>query len=295
MESPLISVVLPIYNGERYIEESIRSIVEQSYKNWELIVYNAASTDSTPEVLDRIWNKYPLLESRGIKIRDSINVNLPKSLNLGFKRSKGDFLTWTSDDNRYLPTAFEKMLKTLEENPLSGIVYGHSYKINTAGNRTGILYSLPIEHLVYGNNVGLCFMFHKKVFETINGYDENTFLVEDYDFWMRATQSFKFIHLNDILYEIRYHEGSLTENNKNKMYYLSEDIFDRDFTEMQKWLPQEWKIRGHLRLIKTGIEQKKWPRVYHHILKALTEAPILTLKESALKFGRGISKNKPAH
>ncbi len=120
------------------------------------------------------------------------------------------------------------------------------------------------------------------------------FLVEDYDFWMRASERFHFAHLNEILYEIRYHGASLTNNNYAKTRFLSEDAFDRDFPGMQKWLSKPWKIRGHLRLIATGLSQKKWGRVMKHSVSAFATAPVLTLKEMALKLNRGLQKRGAA-
>lgn len=287
---PVISVGLPLYNGEKYLEESICSLIDQSFKDWELIIYDAASTDRTPQVLADLWQKYPILQTRGHVIRSAVKDNVPKSLNAIFAQAKGKYFTWTSDDNRYLPEALAKMAAVLDREASTALVYGHSYKIDAEGKRTGELRSLPRENLVYGNNVGLCFLYRREVHEAIQGYDENRFLVEDYDFWMRASQKFQFHHLAETLYEVRYHGASLTENNWNKMSFLSEDVFERDFPGMQTWLPPVWTVRGHLRLVRTGLSQGKWSRAVNHAWLALRTSPLLAAQESMLKLRRGLAK-----
>ncbi len=290
MKTPVISVILPVYNGARYIEESIQSILDQSFTDWELIIYDAASKDNTLEVLEKLWARTPKLQECGKIIRSSVKDNVPKSLNLAFAEARGEFFTWTSDDNRYLPDAFQKMLDVLRSTPDVGVVYAMSHKIDSAGARTGLLESLPREHLVYGNNIGLCFLYRREVQVETGGYDENMFLVEDYDFWMRASQKFKFYHLKEALYEIRYHGASLTSNNNAKMTFLAEDVFERDFVGMKPWLPNEWKIRGHLRLIRTGLAQHKWKRVLRHSAEAFAVSPLLLVKESVSKLERWITR-----
>src|ERR1039457_1713066 len=102
----LVSVVLPTYNGSRYLDESIRSVVGQTYQNWELIIVDDASTDTTPQTIAE-WIKS---DSRIRSLRNDRNLKLSASLNKGFDISRGEFLTWTSDDNLYRATALQQML-----------------------------------------------------------------------------------------------------------------------------------------------------------------------------------------
>lgn len=114
-----ISVVLPVYNGEQYIEESIQSVLNQTWQDWELIIVDDCSTDRTPEIIR--W--YAQQEPRIQVIQNAENQKLPRSLNIGFQCALGDYFTWTSDDNRYKPEAFETMLAYLCAAPEVGLVY----------------------------------------------------------------------------------------------------------------------------------------------------------------------------
>ena len=108
----MISIILPTFNGANYISEAIDSVIKQTYKNWELIVIDDCSSDSTNSIVE----KYTELDTRIKLYKNEKNLKLPASLNYGFSLAKGDYLTWTSDDNIYKINALEKMVNELETN-----------------------------------------------------------------------------------------------------------------------------------------------------------------------------------
>lgn len=118
---PRVSIVLPTYNGERYIRASIESILNQTYKDWELIIVNDASIDSTIDIV----NEYVQRDSRIRVITNSTNKKLPESLNIGFESTSGEYLTWTSDDNMYKPKAIEFMVNHLDNHSDVDMVSWH--------------------------------------------------------------------------------------------------------------------------------------------------------------------------
>ena len=107
----MISIVLPVYNGERYLKKSIESCLNQSYRNWELLIIDDGSTDRSAEIA----KEYVQIDSRVHYYRNEHNLKLPKTLNRGFSLASGAYLTWTSDDNYYYENAFEKMVQALEK------------------------------------------------------------------------------------------------------------------------------------------------------------------------------------
>ena len=113
-KSPLVSIILPVYNGEKYLEKSINSCLKQTYKNIELIIVNDCSTDNTLSICDFFVKN----DTRVKLINNSINKKLPASLNIG-KKAKGNYLTWTSDDNLFKPNAIEKLVNRLISNKMS--------------------------------------------------------------------------------------------------------------------------------------------------------------------------------
>ena len=106
----LVSIILPVYNGEKLIREAIESVLTQSYRDFELIIINDGSEDDTGRILD----KYQEQDKR-ITVIHQENRKLPASLSRGFNMAQGEFLTWTSHDNRLLPNFLEKMVQSLKQ------------------------------------------------------------------------------------------------------------------------------------------------------------------------------------
>jgi len=114
--APAISVVLPTHNGSRFIDQAIDSIVRQTYQDWELIVVDDASTDDTPTRID--W--WPRQDDRIRVVHLERNRTLPGALNEGFSRARGEYHTWTSDDNWYHPDALARICRALAPMAPSG-------------------------------------------------------------------------------------------------------------------------------------------------------------------------------
>jgi len=204
----MVSIVLPTYNGEKYIRESIDSILKQTYQNWELIVVDDCSTDSTLQIV----REYAKNDFRIKVIHNEVNQKLPSSLNIGFDASVGKYLTWTSDDNIYLPEAIEKMREYLVENADMHMVCADMKVIDEENKLEGYTTVSYQQDLMYsGNYVGACFMYERDVMEQIGKYDADMFLVEDYDYWLRILRHYGVIgNINQVLYQYRMHGNSLT-------------------------------------------------------------------------------------
>lgn len=218
--SMTISVVLPVYNGEKYISQAIESILEQTYTNWELIIVNDASTDQTCSIISRLAE----LDHRIQIFTNHENFKLPKSLNIGHAHAKGDLITWTSDDNWYEPNAFHNFIKAFQKYSVD-IVYTDFNLVNSKGEFIRYRNLSSPENLINENCVGASFMYKREVFESMNGYQEDLFLVEDYDFWLRAFLKFRFKYIPEAWYNYRSHSESLTNdianNPKKKQLWVS--------------------------------------------------------------------------
>jgi glycosyltransferase involved in cell wall biosynthesis len=199
---PKISIVLPTYNGSRYIRKSIESCLAQTYKNIELIVVDDGSEDETPQIIASYEDK------RLKYIRHNKNEGLPRALNTGFSNAKGEYLTWTSDDNYYVATAIQRMLFFLREKNCSFVFcdYFFIFEGTDSIKRANLPDSVALEK---GNNIGCCFLYLKEVKETVGQYDPDTKLAEDYDYWIRVSKKYRLCHLGEPLYFYRVHDKSL--------------------------------------------------------------------------------------
>lgn len=203
--NPRLTVVLPVYNGEKYLTESIESVIGQDYGDFELIIVDDHSEDHSTEIIKSYLGK----DSRIKYIHNTKNEGLPYSLNKGFSISKGEYLTWTSDDNLYHKDAFGRMVSYLDSNPHCGLVYANMNLIdawgNVIGSRTGG------DCNIYKNDcVGACFMYRRICKETIGDYNESRILVEDYDYWLRIASKYDIQNIPETLYDYRFHNDSLT-------------------------------------------------------------------------------------
>lgn len=212
---PKVSVILPVYNGEKYIRESIDSIINQTFTDWELIIVNDCSSDGTSEIV----HAYEKQDKRIKVIDNTKNERLPRSLNIGFRKAMGDYLTWTSDDNIYLPCAIERMTRRLDGHPEDYMVCAAMNQIDGDGKflRKHTVYSN--QKMMIHNCVGACFLYRKRVLCDVGEYNPHMFLVEDYDYWLRILFRYKNIaYIDEVLYLYRSHDASLTETKKDEIY-----------------------------------------------------------------------------
>jgi glycosyltransferase involved in cell wall biosynthesis len=239
MSSPVISIVLPTYNGSRYIRQSIDSCLAQTFTDFELIVVNDCSTDDTLQILE----EYAKKDRRVTVINNAFNKKLPQSLNTGFEVAKGAFFTWTSDDNYYAPTALQAMLKALESNREADLVYADYTLIDENDTVTGTRCFGDInKSFHHWLGCGACFLYKKKVHRKNNGYKPEAFLIEDYEFFVRAYTQNNFVYLPlTNLYYYREHSASLTATQNTFINDISKLFLERNLPSLEKKLPQTEK------------------------------------------------------
>ena len=202
--SPKVSIVLPTYNGYKYIRQSIDSCLNQTYKNIELIIVDDGSTDKTSEIIKSFK------DNRIKYIKHEKNKGLPYALNTGFANAIGEYLSWTSDDNFYNEKAIEKMLIFLNKSNVD-LVYTDYFNYLTEVDKK-ILVKLPDKlDLKKGNLVGPCFLYTRRVYENIGNYNAKYVLVEDYEYWIRVfKKKYSLAHYPFPLYIYRCHSNALT-------------------------------------------------------------------------------------
>ncbi len=219
-----VSIVLPVYNQADLLEEAIKSVLAQTYQNFELIIVNDGSTDNIKPILD----KYA--ECPRILILTQENQKLPKALTNGFSYATGEFHTWTSADNIMLPQQLEEQVRFLQENLDADMVYcnyeaiddrgvpltGSDFRVHNQKVKGSSIIHLPGSteklNVVKDNFIGACFMYRATVSKVIGEYDPNSFGCEDYDYWMRINNLFKIRHLGkkDALYKYRVHDNTIS-------------------------------------------------------------------------------------
>lgn len=253
----LVSIVLPVYNGEKYLKLSIESILEQTYKNWELIIIDDCSSDNSANIA----KEFAMIDDRISYYLNESNLKLPRALNKGFSLSKGEYLSWTSDDNIYFPNAIERMVKTLE-NEHTEFVFATCDIIDSEGNVIEIL-KAPMDYkksIIGGNCVGACFLYTRNVYITVGDYNPEMLLVEDYDYWLRIFAKFEVSNIQDILYKYRWHDGALTSTEKkDKINAMCEKVILDNYKNFGKldWLQKYYLYDGLNELRKERVSKNE--------------------------------------
>ena len=221
--TPRVSMVMPVHNGARWLEEAIDSVLTQDFRDFELILVDDASRDESPAIMAAAAARDPRVRLLTL----AANVGLPGALNHGFAAARAPLHSWTSDDNLLRPQMLGRLVATLDAHPEADVAHADFTQIDEHGADIGHTRVGPAERLLYGNNVGACFLYRARVTEALNGYDTQLFGVEDYDFWLRAAQRFRFIALHEDLYRYRKHGGSLTSRRAEQIQALTAEIVER--------------------------------------------------------------------
>lgn len=204
--SPRVSVVLPTYNQAEYLPRALDSILDQTWRDYELVVVNDGSTDDTPRILEEYHRRH------NFTIVSQENQKLPRALNAGFRRAQGEYLTWTSSDNMMLPQMLEVLVDALDRNPQVGLAYADWEVIDESDAVIGVVRTLDFDRhlLMRANYVNACFLYRRTCQDTVGLYDPEYIHAEDWEYWFRIARSFKMMRVPQVLYQYRVHGDSLT-------------------------------------------------------------------------------------
>jgi len=219
---PKVSVLMSVYNGETYLERSIESVLSQTYRNFEFLIINDASTDSTEDILKKV-------DDHRIKVvANSENVGLTKSLNKGIDIARGQYIARMDADDLSLPYRFEIQVDFLEKHPEYAVL-GSSYLMIDQEGRTVSLVKVPVddsqirEVLLKQNCFGHgSVMMRTEALRQVGGYDERFKCSQDYDLWLRIVETFKVSNIEEALYCWRLSNDSISKMNEwEQKYYAS--------------------------------------------------------------------------
>ena len=205
--NPKISVIMSVYNGEKYLREAIESILNQTFTDFEFIIVNDGSTDTSFEIIQSYDDE------RIKRINNEKNIGLTKSLNKVLKEAKGEYIARQDADDISLPNRFEEQMKHLEEHPEVALLGTNIYKIDENGKIIGkhiVLAKPSIKDLFKSNqfNHGTV-MFKKRVVEKLGYYEEIFKYSQDYELWLRIAKHYEVRNLTQILYKLRSHDENV--------------------------------------------------------------------------------------
>lgn len=257
--NPLVSIIIPVYNGSNYMKEAIDSALAQTYNNIEVIVVNDGSTDNTDEIAHSYGDKIRYFEKE--------NGGVATALNLAIQNAKGEYISWLSHDDVYFENKIEAQIKELEKlKDKNTILYSNYICIN---EKSQYLKSVQIQNdfnkdklentlypVMFGLISGCTLLIPKICFDKVGYFDTSLRTTQDNALWYKMIQKFNLHFVNYELIKERIHaeQGSRIECThptertqlwRNIIETISNDEIDKMYnSRMEFWL----EISKHFRL-----------------------------------------------
>jgi|WetSurMetagenome_2_1015567.scaffolds.fasta_scaffold00106_20 glycosyltransferase involved in cell wall biosynthesis len=232
--SPTVSINLCCYNSEKYLEQTFQSIFAQTYEDWELVVINDGSSDSTEKIIQR-----HIAEGRPIVHHYQGNAGLGYSRNKAIGLSHGKYIALIDHDDLWLPAKLEKQVKLIEEHPEADILYGNFYKIIMPDENRLILGHKKrqpegnvFESFLYHYPLNLqTVLFRRSALDRLDHFfDEKLKLAEDIDFFMRLLYESKIVYMHEPLAVYRKHNDMSSikyiDKYPQEMKYAADKLFN---------------------------------------------------------------------
>lgn len=215
VNKPFVSVILPVYNGERFLSRTLDSIFAQTEKNWEIIAINDGSTDNSLTILEKYSKKIP----GRFQILSVTNGGVSKARNIGVSAARGNYIAFLDQDDVWAPQKLQRQLEMFSINKNLRVSFSNVNVIDINGsiirenafrfdekNRGNVF-----DHLLFDNFIPISsVMLEKNLFMEIGGFDPQFSLAEDYDFLLKVAQRVPVDFIDEPLLLYREHGESST-------------------------------------------------------------------------------------
>lgn len=232
--NPKVSIIMPVYNAEKYIEKTINCMLKQTYKNFELILIVDCPTDGTLQTVSEIKDE------RIHIIRNSYNKGISYSRNCGLKEAKGEYIALMDHDDLAPKDRIEVEVKYLDEHPEIDVVGGGYAKIDSSDKVISCGRTVPLNNPLYIKAQLLFYcpmangsaMFRKKIVEKYKiKYQDGLLGMEDYRFWVECSAYGKMTNLNQIL--LYWRQSNSTESWRVRTNMIEDR--KKKFAEIQRY------------------------------------------------------------
>ena len=219
--TPVISVLISAYNAERFIQQCVQSILDQSFTDFELIITDDGSTDDTLSILKEF-------DDPRIHLVQQENKGLTHTLNDMLEKAKGEYIARQDADDYSSPDRFQKEVEFLENNPSIALVGTWALQIDDENREiyrfTPEVSSLALSQLLVEENpfVHGSWLVRKSAMLSLGGYRNEFQCSQDYDFLLRMKEGYKVSNLPELLYYKRHTEGMISVQNVSRQRWFAE-------------------------------------------------------------------------
>ncbi len=263
---PFITIVIPVYNGEKYVSQAIESALAQTYKNLEIIVVNDGSPDNSEEIIKPYMDR--------VRYFKKANGGVSTALNYAIKEMKGTWLSWLSHDDLYLPEKIERQVCRLNE-----IIDSHpgcdieKYVLSCQDQRidenrnvlphrgsTHPTYKDPNELVakeIINYTIGGCTVLAaKSAYEKMGGFDERNRTISDADMWFKLMlNGYVFDFSNEILVQSRYHKGMVSIQRSDLVSEEKQAFYSKMIATILPYIDESMKHEIALSMTKVNIDK----------------------------------------
>ena len=258
MKNPLVSIIMNCHNGEKFLRQSIQSVLHQSYKNWELIFWDNFSEDDSKKIIAKFSDKR-------IKYFKSTKFNrLYKSRNLAIQNAKGEFISFLDTDDLWQKDKLEKQMNFFSKNEDFEIVYSNYYIYDESKKKKFIKFKkiLPsgiiFKQLLRNYTVGIVTICLRRSIFKDSSFKDKFDIIGDFDLFLKLSEDKKIGYMHDVLAVYRLHKSN-----------LSKKKIEQHVIELQTWLQaneNRVKYKGNLKHIKFYILKLKLINFFNKLL-----------------------------
>ncbi len=266
MNKPLVSILMPLYNGERYVRQAIQSVVEQTYTNWELLVLNDGSTDNSEQIVREFTDE------RIRYMQNAENKGIVYTRNRLFELAKGDYWAILDCDDIAHPQRIAKQVAYLQQNPQCVLGGTWATKINEGKTRIGKLQppvaneNIRINQLFQSSFVQSTVMLRAEAMQNVQ-YNADFPVAEDFDLWEHLLQKGKGHNLPEYLLEYRWYEGNTSTTKEALMQQLRNAVLARQLRQLGKFSEQEIEQIATIGSLQIVVEKNFFKKAKQALLK----------------------------
>ncbi len=303
---PKVSIIIPTYNRAKMLSRAIKSVLNQTFQDFELIIVDDGSTDNTKEVVENFQKQDSRINYIWMK-----NSGRPaKPRNIGIKNSKGKYIAFLDSDDEWMPEKLEKQIILFENSNINklGFVGCNILNIDTLKNFNKI-YKMPrirklFKHLLIRNFLMTpSILVKKSVIEDVGLFDENFEVADDWDMWIRISQKYDFDFVDEVLVKRYIHTQSITQSSsiekiiKEELYFINKY---KSYYSIRAYMKRKEGLQNlYIKMARLHIKNNDIYAGREYFKKAITICPYLPkgyfnffLSMFGAKFYKLIMKHK---
>jgi glycosyltransferase involved in cell wall biosynthesis len=238
--TPLVSIVTPSFNQAQFLEQTIRSVLEQDYPNFEYLIVDGGSTDGSPEIIRRYADRLSWWVSEP-------DQGQTDAINKGFSHARGDILAWLNSDDAYLPGAIRQAVDYLQSHPQAGMVYGDANLIDTDGKIIGKFPARQTDYRRlkrgYVHIPQQSAFFRRSLWDQVGPLDPAFFFAMDYDLWVRLARISELHYYPTLWASFRLHGSGKSVVADNRCWPEMLRVHYRDGGNWLSWLVIKARLR----------------------------------------------------